>query len=227
MTPVRDATTGPGGLCRGVVAAALRWPLPMSRSSSVRPCQLRLPDLSGRRSTMRRSKQPWRVATGWFGTRSAGSPARHGRPRPQATRLSSTDKLVQHIGGERQAHQPWPSEARVFDPFFTTARESGGTSLCLSSVCAIAAGAGGTAELVESGQAACFSIDLSKGSMCKPDDAFGRVSQLTKLEPGQIFDQPDMRHAKGRKRLWIGCRHPVFRKCSPVSRLRQLKPDSI
>ena len=56
------------------------------------------------------------------------------------------------------------NHARVFDPFFTTARDSGGTGLGLSIVRAIAVGAGGTVTLMETGQGACFRMELPQGS---------------------------------------------------------------
>jgi signal transduction histidine kinase len=49
---------------------------------------------------------------------------------------------------------------RVFDPFFTTAREQGGTGLGLSIVRAIAVSVGGTAELIDADGGACFRVEL-------------------------------------------------------------------
>jgi signal transduction histidine kinase len=52
----------------------------------------------------------------------------------------------------------------LFEPFFTTAREQGGSGVGLSIVRAIAVGAGGTVELVDSSNGACFRIELPSGT---------------------------------------------------------------
>lgn len=52
------------------------------------------------------------------------------------------------------------NRAQVFDAFFTTVRDRGGTGLGLSIVRAIAAGAGGTAELADATTGAAVRIEL-------------------------------------------------------------------
>ena len=53
--------------------------------------------------------------------------------------------------------------ARVFDPFFTTARDRGGTGLGLAIVRALIAAHGGTIALVPSPRGASFRIELPIG----------------------------------------------------------------
>jgi signal transduction histidine kinase len=52
----------------------------------------------------------------------------------------------------------------VFEPFFTTARERGGTGVGLSIVRAIAVGAGGSVDLIDSSRGARFRIELPEGA---------------------------------------------------------------
>ncbi len=52
------------------------------------------------------------------------------------------------------------NSARIFEPFFTTARSQGGTGLGLCIARSIAAGAGGSVDLVPSPAGTCFRVEL-------------------------------------------------------------------
>ena len=52
------------------------------------------------------------------------------------------------------------NRGRVFEPFFTTARDQGGTGLGLPIVRAMAQGVGGAVELLPSDHGACFCVEL-------------------------------------------------------------------
>ena len=55
---------------------------------------------------------------------------------------------------------PEADRVRVFDPFFTSKRESGGTGLGLPIARALAESRGGSLELEESARGACFVLTL-------------------------------------------------------------------
>lgn len=71
------------------------------------------------------------------------------------------DRVILAVSDDGPGVAPGDAE-RLFEPFFTTARESGGTGLGLAIARAILAGAGGSIDLVPSAAGAAFRIRLPR-----------------------------------------------------------------
>lgn len=74
-----------------------------------------------------------------------------------ARRSDSAVRITLHDDGPGV---PEADRVRVFDPFFTSRRETGGTGLGLPIARALAEGSGGDLELVESTNGACFVLTI-------------------------------------------------------------------
>jgi signal transduction histidine kinase len=98
--------------------------------------------------------------------------------------ISSEDRVAITVADDGPGI-PRDNRAHVFEPFFTTAREAGGTGLGLPIVHAIATAAGGTVSLVDSERGAVFAIDLPR-AILKPSghNAATRLLEAPGLRAG-------------------------------------------